>query len=646
MVAEAYKKLLEPLRIKNTVFRNRMFAGPTSVPTMDKWGHFTSQNIAYFEEKAKGGFALVTLGECVIYSKDGKTHDPQLALDDPTSVPCLVEMAEAIHSHGAVASIEITHGGAMSKPAFNNGKLPLGPSPMINKQGVQVEELTVDKIREIAEAFGEAAYFAKRCGFDMCTIHGGHGWLLSEFLSPIFNHRTDEFGGSVENRTRFPLMVIDEIRKKAGKDFLIEYRFSGDEFYDGGYSIEEGIEIAKALDGKVDLFNVSAGIHFLEPTIVKMHPSIFHSHGENASLAKAIREKVNTPVVTVGGYSEPDKMEKILEDGVADAICMGRQSLADPHFPEKVLEGRTEDITPCLRCLECMGASLGFGPVELHCSVNPILGREFKERMRTPSDSKKKVLVAGGGPGGMMAAITAAKRGHDVILCEASDKLGGALNMAEYVDFKEALLRLRDHLALQMEKYGVEVRMNCKVDENIVSSVDPDYLIGAVGAEDIVPPIKGIDLPNVLIGGIEAEKEELGNRVTIIGGGLVGCELAISLKRRGHEVTLIEMESEVARDAKIFHRVALMDQLKDVNIVTGIKCEEITEKGASGIGPNGEKVLFESDNVVIVCGMRPMIEESEKLRKMVKRYRPIANCCHPGKIMDAIRAGYDAGMDI
>ena len=646
MAAKTHERLLEPLRIKNIIFRNRMFAGPTSVPTMDQWGHYTPQNIAYFEEKAKGGFALVTLGECVIYSKDGKTHDPQLVLDDPTSVPCLVEMAEAIHSHGAVASIEITHGGAMSKVAFNNGKPPLGPSPIVNKQGVQVEELTKEKIAEIAEAFGDAAFFAKRCGFDMCTIHGGHGWLLSEFLSPIFNRRTDEFGGSIENRTRFPLMVCDAIRRKAGEDFLIEYRFSGDEFYPGGYTIEDGIEIAKRLDGKVDLFNVSAGIHFLEPTIVKMHPSIFHSHGENASLAKAIKEAVNTPVVTVGGYSEPDKMEKILEEGYADAICMGRQSLADPYFPEKVFEGRTEDIRPCLRCLECMGASLGFGPIEVHCSVNPKLGRELKERTRPAPGPKKRVLVAGGGPGGMMAAITAAERGHEVIPAEASGKLGGALNMAEQVDFKEALLRLRDHLACQLEKKGVDVRLNTPVNEELVESIDPDVLIGAIGAEDIVPPIKGVDLPGVIIGGMKAETAELGEKVAIIGGGLVGCELAIALKRKGHEVTLLEMMDEVGRDAKIFHKVALIDQLKGVNVVTGIKCDEITEEGVTGETKDGERKLFRADNVVCVCGMRPLIDKSEELRRMVKRYRPIANCCHPGKIMDAMRAGYDAGMDI
>lgn len=643
---DKYEALLQPMRIGKTVFKNRLLASPTSVPTLDARGHLTAQNIAYYEEKAKGGFACVTLGESVIYSKDGHSHDPQICLDDPSAVPSLTEMAEAIHSHNALASLEITHGGGMSNPKFNHGQNPIGPSAMISKQGYQVEEMSVEKIREVADAFGRAAAFAKSCGFDMCLIHGGHGWLLAQFLSPLTNHRTDEFGGSLENRMRFPLMVVDSIRRQAGRDFLIEYRFSGDEYYEGGYTIEEGVEIAKMLDGKVDLIHVSAGLHYLEPTLVKMHPSIFHRHGENVWLAEEIKKHVKTPVVTVGGLSEPDILEGILRDGKADFIAMGRQSLADPYLPDKLLHGREDEICPCIRCLECMGASLGFGPVELHCTVNPVVGREFKEQLRRPAKTSRKVLVAGGGPGGMEAAIVAAERGHKVILCEAQNRLGGALNVAEGVSFKQNVLRYRDYLIRELQRTGVEVRLGTKVDEKIVADIAPDALFASLGADPIVPPFAGIDLPHVILGGGAAEKAELGHRVTIIGGGLIGCELAVHLTQKGHEVTVVEMLDKVAKDAKLFHRIALMEQLEQVDVRISTKCLEILPEGIAVETPEGKRETIPADNVVVAVGLRPRYEETDALRSLVRDFVAIGDCLRVGKIGTAVRAGYDAAMDL
>ena len=645
MRSDQFHHLLQPMQIGQTVFKNRMLAAPTSVPTLDHWGHLTAQNIAYYEEKAKGGFASVTLGEGAVYSKDGLTHGPQIRLDDPSAVPSLTEMAEAIHAHNALASIELTHGGGMSKPAFNGGQNPIGPSTMVNKQGYHVIEMSEEKMLEIADAFGQAAAFVKGCGFDMCMIHGGHGWLLGQFLSPLFNHRTDQYGGSVENRMRFPLMVIDRIRQAAGPGFLIEYRFSGDEFYPGGYTIEDGIKFAQILDGKVDLIHVSAGLHIIEPTLVKTHPSIFHRHGENVCLADAIRSHVSTPVVAVGALSDPEAMEEILAQGKANLVSMARQSLADPYLPKKLLMGQRDNVRPCVRCLECMGASLGFGPVELHCTVNPIVGREWKEQLRKPAAQVKKVLVAGGGPGGMMAAVTAAKRGHTVTLCEAKASLGGALNVAEGVSFKSELLKFRNYLIRQVEKAGVDVRLNTAVDETLVQALAPDVLIAALGAEPIVPPIPGVDLEHV-IGCEAAEHAPLGDRVVIIGGGLIGCELAIHLTQKGHHVTIAEMMEQVAKDAKLFHRVAVMDQLRPVMVETGARCTEITSQGVWTERSDGTRKLLEADSVVIAVGMRALLSQAEALRPLVREFIPIGDCTKPGKIMNAVRAGYDAAMDL
>ena len=645
MKSNQFSHLLQPMQIGRTVFKNRMLAAPPSVPTLDHWGHLTAQNIAYYEEKARGGFASVTVGEGAVYSKDGLTHGPQIRLDDPSAVPSLMELTEAIHSHNALASIELTHGGGMSKPAFNGGQDPIGPSAMVSKHGYQVAEMSEEKMYEIAEAFGKAAAFAKGCGFDMCVIHGGHGWLLGQFLSPLFNHREDQYGGSVENRMRFPLMVIDNIRRSAGPGFLIEYRFSGDEFYPGGYTIDEGVAFAKLLDGRVDLIHVSAGLHLIEPTLVKTHPSIFHQHGENVCLAAAIKPHVSTPVVTVGAMSDPDLMERYLAEGKADFISMGRQTLADPHLPKKLLMDRSDDVCPCIRCLECMGASLGFGPMELHCTVNPILGREFKEQLRRPAGEPKRVLVAGGGPGGMMAAITAARRGHTVTLCEAKDHLGGALNVAEGVPFKANLLRFRNYLIHQLEKSGAEIRLSTPVDDALVRALDPEVLIAALGAEPIVPPISGVDL-DLVVGCEQAESAPLGKRVVIIGGGLIGCELAIYLNGKDHQVTIAEMLDDVAKDAKLFHRVAVMDQLRPVTIETGARCTEITPQGVWTQARDGSRKLLEADSVVIAVGMKSRLAQAEALRPLVREFIPIGDCTKPGKIMNAVRAGYDAAMDL
>jgi 2,4-dienoyl-CoA reductase-like NADH-dependent reductase (Old Yellow Enzyme family) len=393
-----YPNLFSPIKIGCLTLKNRIMSAPTSLAELSPEGHLTRENIAYYKLRAQGGAAIINLGDVVVQGATGKSHPKQIIMDDPDVLPSLVELVDAIKSHGAIASIELNHGGKECRRPFISG-FPLGPVAETNYFGREIKEMSVEQIESIVEAFGASAATAKLAGFDMCTIHAGHGWLLSQFISPLSNKRKDEYGGSLENRMRFVFMVIERIRKLCGKDFPIEIRISGSELTGDGYGIEGGIEIAKMLDGKVDLIHVSVGTTADPETSVRVIPSMFLEHGCNVYLAAEIKKHVITPIATVGGISDPAQMEKIITSGKADIIALARALIADPYLPKKAKAGRDDEIRPCLRCYACLGGM--YVTRTMKCSVNPIIGRELQSQFVIPNATPKKVLIAGGGPAGM-----------------------------------------------------------------------------------------------------------------------------------------------------------------------------------------------------------------------------------------------------
>jgi 2,4-dienoyl-CoA reductase-like NADH-dependent reductase (Old Yellow Enzyme family)/thioredoxin reductase len=641
-----YPNLFSPLKLGNITLKNRIIAAPTGARNVTPEGYLTRENIAYYELKAAGGAAVVTLGESYVHAKSGVRSFLRIPLDDPGVLPSLVMAAKAIKRHGAIPSIELQHAGKSGGFRLNQRRTRFGPSHGTFEDGSEVLEMPEELILEIVDSFGKAAAVVKSAGFEMLMVHGGHGWLISQFLSPLENKRKDRFGGSFENRAHLPLMIIDSIRKAVGPDFPIEFRMSGDDFIKGGFSQEDGIKFAKLIENKVDLIHVSAGNHEVRELFVRTHPSMFLEHGCNVYLAEAIKKEVKIPVACVGAITEVEMMEDIIASGKADVVELARALLADPYLPKKAAAGRTEEITPCIRCMSCLGLRWEEGCI---CSVNPQIGNDFENKFLTPPPEKrKKVLIAGGGPGGMQAAITASARGHKVILCEKSSSLGGSIRFAEHVPVKVDLNKFKKHLEYMLKASDAVVMLNTEVTPEFVASQNPDTLIVAVGATPIVPNIPGIRSKKVVMAEeIHNAKVKIGDRVVILGGGLVGCEEGLYLATTGKNVTVVEMLSEVAQDANKFHRLALMMELdKFVKVVTGTKGKAITEKGLLCEGRDGKEVLYEADTVICAIGYKALTSVVEQLRDTAPEFYYIGDCVRPRKVTEAIRTGYDTAMDL
>lgn len=644
-----YPHLSQPITLGNVTFRNRMFASPIGATDITADCVPGDRTRAFYELRAKGGAAAVTISELVVHPETDASHMLHLDLQTVGSLASFTFCADAIRRHGAIPSVEFSHSGqyAGTYMADKNKKQSLtqyGPSDGVRPDGKKVTALTVERIDDIVARYGETAALAKRAGFEMIMVHGGHTWLLNQFISPYFNHRTDEYGGSFENRMRFTIRVLKAVREAVGPMFPIEFRMSGSELFDGGYDLEEGVRIAQAVEEYVNLIHVSAGSY--QFGFFNTHPSMFSPHGVNVYLAAEIKKHVKVPVATIGALNDPAMMEDIIASGKADVVYMGRALLADPFLPEKIVSGNDDKIVKCLRCFTCMAER----PTTQtrRCTVNPLIGREIEGTEVPPAARKKKVLVAGGSVAGLKAAVTAAQRGHQVILCEKSDQPGGILKCEQAIDFKHEMYELGIVLEAQARNEGVEIRCNTEVTADYVEKEGADVLILALGSNPILPPLPGIGGDNVVVvNNYYLEKEKVGDSVVVLGGGLAGCECAIHLAQEGKQVHLVEMRDTLAPDANIRHRPILMQMIeKYVTAHTGYQGLQITKEGVLCKTAAGEEVLVPGTSVICAVGQRSNREGIEALRNAAPIVREIGDCVKPGNITAAIYQGYHAGLDI
>ncbi len=641
-----YPRLSAPIQLGRVTFRNRMFAAPTGATDIT-WDCCAGPGTrAFYENRARGGAANVTVSELVVHPETDASHMLHLELQTPGSLASFTMTADAIRRHGAIPSVELSHSGQYAGTYLvdrdkKQGLTQYGPSDGVRPDGKPVRALGREQLAGIVAAYGEKAALAKRAGFEMVMIHAGHGWLINQFLSPYFNRRTDEYGGSLSGRSRLLMEIMDSVRASVGPGFPIEVRISGSELFEGGYTLDEGIEIAGLLEGKADLIHVSAGSY--QFGFFDTHPSMFSDHGCNVYLAAEIKKRVGTPVATIGALNDPAHMEKIIASGKADVVEMARALIADPELPAKVMEGRDDEITHCLRCFVCMAERPVTGT--RRCTVNPGIGRESDPPV-PPARRAKKVLVVGGGCGGMKAAIAAARRGHKVTLCEREAELGGILRSEQALPFKQEMYRLGLTLSRQMALEGVEIRLNTEVTPAYAEREKADAVIIAVGSEPIVPPLPGMDGSNVIIvNDYYRRKNECADTVVVLGGGLAGCECAIHLAREGKKVTLVEMRPEVAPDANIRHRPILLRKLEElVDVRTSHTGLAVTPEGLLCRDAEGRQTLMEGRTVICAVGQRS--RKHDALLDAAPFVRVIGDAVRPSTITTAIYQGWHAGLDV
>lgn len=644
-----FPNLSSPITIGRVTFRNRMFSAPMGGTDITNDGCIGAKSTAFYELRGKGGAGAVTVSECMVHPETDGSHAYHLDTSILNSLAAATYTADAIRRHGAIPSLELSHSGMyagtyMTDKSKQHNMNQWGPSDTIRPDGVPVKALTKEMLSDITAAYGRTAGLAKRAGFEMIMIHGGHGWLLNQFLSPYFNKRTDEYGGSLENRCRLAIEVLKAVRGAVGPGFPIEFRMSGSELFDEGYDLQEGVRIAQQIEPYIDLLHVSAGTY--QRGFGDTHPSMFKEHGCNVYLAAEIKKHVSVPVATLGGLNDPKQMEEIIASGKADVVYMARALLADPFLPRKVMANKDEDIVRCLRCFTCMAERAA--TATRRCTVNPVIGREMEGWEVPKAPVSRKVVVVGGGPGGLKAAYTAAQRGHQVILMEKDAELGGILKSEQALPFKYEMYQLSLTFAKQCRDAGVEIRLQTEATKELIEKEAPDAVIIAAGSRPLILPIPGIDGENVtIVNDYYLKKENVKDEVVVLGGGLAGCEAAIHLAKEGKKVTIVEMRDELAPDANVRHRPLLLKEIQALaEVRTGLKGLEVTKEGVICEDKDKNRHMVKGGSVICALGQRARTDVVEALRDTAPYVAVIGDCAKVSTITNAVYQGYHAALDI
>ena len=648
-VAGFFPRLFEPAYIGSLRLKNRLIMAPMQTGMAGVNGEVTQQLIDYFAERASGGVGMVITGHANVDYARGTSPPVMLRVDHDCFIPGLRNLVEAIQRGGARACCQINHLGAMAQPT--GIKEPYAPSSLAHIP--HAKELSLEEIAEIEGKFAKAAARAKRCGFDAIEIHGAHAYLIAQFLSPFTNRRNDAYGGDLDGRMRFALVVVEKVRAAVGADFPLIIRFNGDDFTPQGLSLNESKKVAKAMEqAGVNAVHVSAGgpaldqirsnANLLEPMPYKQAWRVY--------LAEAIKKEVSIPVITVGVIREPQVAQTILEQGKADFIALGRALIADPDWPVKAREGRVEGIYPCIGCNEgCRGNRARGWPI--NCTVNARAGREgILAKHPKKALESKKVIIVGAGPAGMECARVAASRGHQVTVYEKEKSLGGQLLLASKPPGKEKIKWELTFLKMELERTGIKVKRGQFATADEVLSAHPDVVVVATGAEPVLPKQLNWDgklvlsFHQVLSNDLTFE----GKKVIVLGGGSTGCETAMYLAHRGNYVTVVEMLPQLASDLEPVTRGQLLGDMDRLNIRVKLetRVEGLTATGVKTVTKDSGEKIIEADRAIMALGVRPQRKLASELEGRVCELYVVGDANSIGNAMDAIYHGNLLGRKI
>ena len=658
-----FEHLLSPMQVGSKTYRNRIVSAPMAFGLIVQNPAARDFSYRKLEGPARGGNACVIVGETDVNFTDAvripgfRPFDFAKPEEDMETFNAVAEYAKRIQRHGAIALAELVHCGKEKVP-FGPGQEAIGPVEATNLAGVKVRPMTKEDMDRVANEFAVAATYMQKAGFDGVLIHGGHGFLFTQFLSPIMNTRTDEFGGpSLENRARFPKQILKAIREAVGPDFLIELRIDGTDHQEGGITPDETGQFIQWVEEYITSVHVTCGI-YEESVKSGTESSMFHAHGLNIDNAAIIKKYTKLPVGAVGGINSPEMCDQAIADGKVDFVILGRQMLADPEFTNKCIAGEPERIRRCLRCYKCFPGSpeegyddLPYTSEELalyvgHCTINPLAHLPFDPDTYPEPQKQAKVLVIGGGAAGMQAAVTACDRGHKVTLVEKADFLGGLLYFTDVDIDKPDLRNFKNMLANEVAIRDIEVRLGTEATPEFIKEFGADAVIIATGSVPTCPPIKGIENAHQAMA-VYDKSIEPGKKVVMIGGGLVGCETGLFLQKTGHEVTVIEMLDRVANESFGMYREALVWEMDKcgVTYMAKTKCLEIEADGVTVENADGVQKI-PADTVLFALGMKTVNYDELKEAAGDAQVFVVGDAIRPGKVDQATRSAYLAGMDI
>ena len=643
-----YENLFKRGSIGNIDIKNRVV-----MPAMGTFlnlanGEISDHTIAYFEARAKGGVGLIITEFTAVVDRQGNSGITHPRVDDIVYIPMLGRLADAVHKHGTRIFMQLSHGGRQTTPDMTGGLQPVAPSAIpCPLSGVMPRELSTEEVKGLVAKFIFGAVICKRAGMDGVELHGAHGYLINQFLSPLSNLRTDEYGGSFENRMRFLQEIVHGIKRECGDQFAISVRLSVDEFLEGGIDLPTGVAIARHLESiGVDAINVSCANYARFETIIE--PVTFEQ-GWRAYLAEAVKKEVNVPVIAVGVIREPAFADALIEAGKTDFVALGRGLIADPNWCTKAAGGRDAEIRRCISCLYCI--DMVMAGVHLGCAVNARAGREIELGELNENGGGRKVVVVGGGPGGMEAARILAKRGFKVVLFEKTASLGGQLNLGCKPPGKAKMSWLVEYLTHQLELLKVDLRLGVEADESSLKAENPYAVFIATGAVAAMPPIEGIDNANVcavhdiLAGDVAVE----GSNVAIIGAGMTGCETARLLAGKGNRVFLVEMLPGIATGAGIVDKLDISARMREetITILTDHRLLGITEKAIVVKDMNADRQYdIAVDQVVLSLGMKSRRDLYDRIRTTTENVFLLGDAVSPRRIGNAVKEGFEKAFTL